>query len=390
MRVRRVLVAAVLVVAVLTTGASACRPQPPAGVSATATAAAEPGPTEINDLERRAAVPVPAGMAPHTLEFADVDHGYALYQRCDPDPSASPDTAGAAAANCSAAMVATLDGGQSWVARTLPVTRSRGFQLYVVDARTVLVAAAPDRWYVSHDSGRTFTPSPIGVRPPEYDLLGGPLEVACPSGAGDCARPSVLRVTPTARVPLASQPALPGTLVAARQGADGRVWAVSLQGDVAYPALSRDQGRSWLRGAPLGPGGGRRIERALLLVSADGADAWVVLVTAAGFPALWWWDQPAGRWRSGEVAGHPEPASAAGVAVAPAGAGVLAMVVNGRLGYVLDGGARWSWERTVRLASSVRALADGTLAVPTSVGLELWLGIGTGQARQWRHVLLVS
>lgn len=389
MRVRHVLTALTLVAAAVATGASACQPARPAGVATTPNTTAEPDRTEINDLERRAAAPVPRGLAPHTLEFADVDHGYALYQHCDPDASASPDAGGAAPLVCTAALAATLDGGQSWVARTLPVARSRGFQLYVVDAQTVVLAAAPNAWYVSHNAARTFTASPAGIRPVEYDLLAGPVAARCPAGADDCAHRSVVRVGPAGRAPLVTQPGLPGELVAAREGADGRIWAVALQAGVAYPALSRDQGRTWVRGGPLAPGG-RRVDHALLLLSADGADAWVVLLTVDGFPALWWWDQAGGRWRPGEAAGRPEPASGAGVSVAPAGHGVLAMVVNGRLGYVADGGAHWLWERTLRLASSVHALADGTLAVPTSVGLELWLGIGAGQVRQWRHILLVS
>ena len=221
-----------------------------------------------NPLDRRATAPVPAGFPVTDLEFVDADQGYALFQRCD-QPRA-----------CRVALGVTLDGGYSWLERSLPfVPQSRvslRVGLHDEAPNLLLLRAEPIGWFVSRDYGRTFAQRPLQPPPLEVNLTGPRYVHRCPVSDPACPPPRpVLAIGPTGAE--TARMAFPpvGDLVGLQAGADGRLWAAGREAGAAAVAVSADQGRSWapagsipLYGVPAG-------DPPMLAVSATGADVWL-------------------------------------------------------------------------------------------------------------------
>jgi hypothetical protein len=362
----RLLRALAVLMALLSMAAVSCQPFN-ARPAADPTQSADDSPgQDIPSGERQARLNVPAGLKVTTVDFADVDTGYALFVGC--------------ASQCSGALFVTLDGGFSWLQRQLPAVVASNLQVYVVDHSTVLLLAEPEGWYVSRNTGRSFAGSPHV--PDELALLDGRVRASCPGDqAGDgCARRAVWAQTDHGEQPVATQPPLPGALRDARLGGDARIWAVSLDGTTLNTAVSTDQGRTWRRQNPVTGPTNTAIVR--LYVSKDGGDVWLVASAGTGPPVAWWLDQAGWLPQADIPSLNPKL-----VSFAAAGNGALAVALGSRLGYLLmdAGRSRWMQANRPRGVASVTALPDGTLVAGRGAG-ERWLGSGTGFSRTWVHV----
>jgi hypothetical protein len=357
-----------------------------AGACERATSRPPPGPSQASGTgspgpyTRRATVPA-AGLRPQWVEFADAERGYALFTGCT-------------ANGCRGALFVSLNGGHSWLGRALPVTEGRNIQLYVVDAATIAVLVEPSGWYVSRDFGRSFIAYPPDREPAIMARLGlgGGVQARCPGGGDACAQRRVVAVdVEGAEAPVPAQPALPGELLRAQRGGDGRIWAVSAAADAhgngakaraLHTAVSTDRGQTWRRLTPV-TGEAPMLQ---LAISADGRDVWLAASPGVGWPSLWRYDDERG-WLP---VGVRRDAGQHRVAVAAAGDGTLAVAVRDRLGLIVDRGTRWVEPEPPVPAGWVSMLADGTLLASINTPGEIWLGTGAGARRDWVRVVITA
>ncbi|GAA0808673.1 hypothetical protein [Spirilliplanes yamanashiensis] len=314
---------------------------------------------------RRGGVRVPADFAQQTVEFADAARGAALFTRCRP-------------AGCAARLLVTADGGRTWQERDHPLPQADNQQLHVGAGGAVLLLAEPVAWFLSGDAGRTFRRIPYDPAGPpvEYRRLLGEYQVCCD---GD-ERPRIVRYPGGGGAqPVPAAPPLPGRVgaVAARPGA-AELWAAALDAGSPGAAVSRDQGRTWTGTALPGAAGG--LVRLRLLVSANGADVWLLgeREDRTRFPTVWRWE--GAGWRQLLANGHPDGYLSA-VAI---GDGLLAVTGPGGGGLA---GERWTptdWPAN----GWIRLLPDGTLEVADSRDGSVWLGAGDGVDRRWAQLVL--
>lgn len=306
-------------------------------------------------FERHSELPVAEGLRPQVMEFADAYTGYVLLAGCSQ--------------SCGGALFATFDGGQSWLERTLPFERAEAVNLWLVDAKTIIVSGRPAGWFRSTDGGRTFVRGGDGEDPGPAEYSRGP-GVGCVERRQECPRVLLLNGA-AAPVP----PPVNGELRAAARGPDGRLYAAAAAGTAVTAATSADGGRSW---APLGgPLAVPAADSVALSVSPDGKDVWLLAGGADALAAYLW--EPAG-WRQvrRDIAG-----AGRGSGVAAVGQGVLA-VAGSRFSYLYADGALRNADRPTN-ATSVRLLADGTLVTSTAPS-DVWLGTGDAAARLWSRV----
>ncbi|MET7965868.1 hypothetical protein [Micromonospora sp. NPDC005305] len=295
------------------------------------------------------------------VEFADAEHGYALFvAACDAPPPRG---------GCPAALLyATMDGGRTWRALRHPHPVAVSQQLYAVPGALVLLAE-PYGWYTSTDGGVTFAHT-TGGEPAALVAARGRFQVAEGLGAVAEWDGATLR-------PLPAQPAVPGLntvggsgdLVVAAGARDGRPFA----------AVSRDGGRHWVS-TPLS-WRGDEVGVLRVVIAPDGG-AWLVgeRPDRTGFPALW---RLVGgpEWAPVGAVGHPAQARS----VAPLGAELVAVTVPDGVGVVAGGRYyRVDWPLTGEHYLTV--LDDGTIAArgPDDVVL----GTGWTANRRWVRVVL--
>jgi hypothetical protein len=310
---------------------------------------------------------VPSGYRRMTVEFSDAEHGAALYVRCSAPTGGYND--------CAAVLVVTQDGGRSWQRREHPEPVAENQQLYVSRSGSIVLVAEPRGWYVSADYGRTFRTLPYGRLPVAYRTLEGPYEICCEGGG----IPRLRRFFGERSVPVATQPPIPGALVAVAYRPSWDLWAASLDGGRPYAAYSRDEGRTWTAAPVPEPDGG--LESLRLQSSTDQLDLWLIgdrdRIT---FPAVW--RLGASGWERPALSGTP-PTYAATAAV---GGGALAVTGPGGTG-LLTGTGRYvvtDWPA----GSWLRTLADGTLLVTDDTHGKVWLGVGGATERRWAELVL--
>jgi hypothetical protein len=337
-------------------------PQTPEPSAVQAVTAAAPTPT-IAFQVRTARVPVPPGYARSTVEFADAEHGAALFTRC-------------AQNECAAVILVTADGGASWQARRHPQPVAVYHQLYLGRDRTIVLLAEPSSWYVSSDDSRTFAPPPDKEQPPvAYRTLDGPYEICCDAHYGTKLR----RWTDGKAVGVPTKPPVSGKLsaVAYRPGRD--LWIAAISDGRPFTAVSHDEGRTWLVRPVSGPD--EQVAMLQLQVSADGGDVWLLAVSFQSRDFSTVWQLGAGGW--GRV---PADGPADGqLSAAALGGGLLAVTGPAGSG-VLRGGAPHAplgWP-----GGAVRLLRDGTLQLNPASGIGIWLGTGTGIDRSWTQLVL--
>ncbi|WP_341718289.1 hypothetical protein QQG74_00250 [Micromonospora sp. FIMYZ51] len=267
------------IVALLLTG--------PAGAYAVAGRGGEsdpptPDPSPSTDerlIERRVH---PTGVAGRLtgLRFVSSQHGWALFDTCQPvdQPSRT---------DCRRDLARTVDGGQTWQRTPLPDAANRprqegAFYLLAVDERTLTVGIGGG-YLVSTDGGASFSEHPREA-PPEATRRGVATRsgylLQCP-GSGplirlDCAEFELARVgapgPPTQPPVVLPNDAEPGLV----EGGDGRLWVTGPEGGRLRTVVSADGAASW-RQLPAVSGAVR------LLVSPDGRDAWLVGMSATAY-----------------------------------------------------------------------------------------------------------
>jgi hypothetical protein len=258
-RLSAALVAAALVIAVLTTGALLARsnrhpntaPAAPHPASSTTQKLAPATPPKPATVSKPAASTQVANWfrSIPSASMADSRHGFALVQTCNADGS-----------TCRNAISVTQD-GTHWVGRAAPVNTSNqdtvtggadAPSLTALGPRTVFFQAAPAgarSGFVSFDAGDTWRPVPPGVNG-RVDRIptGGVLEAMCPTGGSD----QCLTIALTVRLPgtgelakLAHQPDIAVESANAAPLPDGSWWVTGTSGGKPAVAVSRDDGRTW-------------------------------------------------------------------------------------------------------------------------------------------------
>jgi hypothetical protein len=340
-------------------------------------------PTSSVTEVRQGVLSAPAGYRVLTVEFGDASHGYAGLITNDP---IGPNQYGSA-------LYATVDGGQTWRELDDPQRTSPSPQLYVVDARTIVLLREPG-WFVSTDGGASFQARAGESSPAEMDGLSGEFQLDCESG------PCAVRH----RGSPVNQPDLPGALTGVAEvhiGApDSPVWTASMDNATPYTAVSRDRGATWQAVAvPEHPAG--RPSR--LAVTSGGGDVWLVgyvdLPAAAmgsivplrrketGIPVLWRLD--GGRWIARGILGAPSTDSAQfglGVySVAAAGGGFAAVAAPTGL-YLVDN--NWNAVELSPRVGWVNTLRDGTVFAAATDNQTYYLGSGSGSSIRWIQLVL--
>jgi hypothetical protein len=339
------------------------RRSPTEPVSSTPAApSAAPTPT-IDFAVRTARVPVPEGYARSTVEFADAEHGAALYTRC-------------VDGECAATVLVTADGGASWQVRRHPRPKAENHQMYVGRDGTIVLLAEPASWYVSRDEGGTFAATPGNLRPPiAYRTLDGPYGICCEGHRGT----KLVRWTGVRAVEVPTKPPVPGTLsaVAYRPGRD--LWIASISAGRPYTAVSRDEGSTWLSLPVSGPD--EQVAMVQMLVSADGGDVWLLAVATDSRDFSTAWQLAGGGWGRVPADGPPDGQLSA----AALGGGVLAVTGPAGSGLLRAGApyAPTGWP-----GGTFRLLRDGTLQLTVASGIGIWLGEGAGADRSWTQLVL--
>jgi hypothetical protein len=323
---------------------------------------------------RRTVASVAPGTEVTGLAFGSQDDGYTLLAKCAPGEFGKR--------HCSSTLLVTLDGGLSWIERTLPEYGDAELTLAVAGARTVGLGVTGTWWYVSVDEGRTFQRRPYAPLP--YELRPGDFGLVCPDPLvrGGCEGPLV-EYRPDGVRPVTTGPPLPGppsdVVVTGTT-----LWTAGTAGGRAYVATSLDRGTTWQRRDP--PPAPGPVTGARLTASADGTDVWLSATVDGGSIALWQFD-PSGIWRPVVPVG-PVPRLFQLVAL---GGGVLAATGVDGFGYLTAGGTRWIQSRqgVLRRVSAFTLLGDGTLLVHADEGT-VWIGIGAGLDRRWIDVTVLA
>ncbi|SCG48852.1 beta propeller repeat protein [Micromonospora inositola] len=311
------------------------------------------------DEVRHVRVAVPQRYDQPFVEFADAQHGYALFAACAGQPPGR---------GCPALLYVTVDGGRSWRALRHPRPAAQDQQLYAVPGALVLLAE-PYGWYTSIDGGATFAhttgaePLPLVAARGDYQVIEGL------GGVGEWDGRHLR--------PLAVQPSVPGLNTVGHYG--DLIVAAGAAAGRPYAAVSRDQGRHWL--STTVPFSGGEVGLLRVAFAPDGA-GWLIgeRPDRTGFPALWRFVRPR-SWEPERAVGHPAQARS----VAPIGVGLLA--VTGPDGAGMVAGGRYyhlDWPLTAEHYLTV--LTDGTIAArgPDDV----ILGTGWTANRRWIKVIL--
>nr|BFE64384.1 hypothetical protein GCM10020063_089100 [Dactylosporangium thailandense] len=280
MRRRRVLVFALAAALVTTLSAGSCAPNstPQAEQTPDGDVSYEDVPTaypSTDPKDRQTVVPVPKGTSPRGVEFADAGTGYALFTSC------------VAGTTCKAGLALTLDGGASWVARDLPFNDALDIDMRLGRGNVLILKAAPDGYFISRDTGRTFERRPLTPPPVELNLADPQYSVGCQDPAANgCAdaQPWVVGDDGN-RAPLPARPsgqhdwtgltaAANGTLWLTARSSGGAAGSSPAGGTTISVWSSSDHGRTWKsQGSTIAPQPDAVVRP---FVSPDGQDVWLV------------------------------------------------------------------------------------------------------------------
>ncbi|MEV6932346.1 hypothetical protein AB0M46_48735 [Dactylosporangium sp. NPDC051485] len=321
---------------------------------------------------RENVLPVPKGTSPRGVEFADPDTGYALFTSC---------VAGQA---CVVGLALTLDGGGSWVARDLPFNDAIDVDMHVGRGNVLIIKAAPDGYYVSRDTGRTFDKRPLTPPPAELQLAEPQYSVGCQdlaaSGCPDV-QPWVIGDDGTRRS-LPSRPSGVHRFTGLTAAADGTLWLTAQADAIASPEpgatisvwSSADHGKTW---QPQGTA--HAIDPTTTVrpvVRPDGGDVWLV---GARFAAR---RQPgSSSWV--EATAMREVAEVFSAEVLPGGA---VLIASNQGVWTVDTGQRVR-DPGARLIFRLRRLdATTILGYPAQQSGDVWLCTVHDKSCEWTHV----
>ncbi|MFG2011077.1 hypothetical protein ACGFNF_18630 [Micromonospora sp. NPDC048868] len=374
----------------LLTGVAALLLAGPAGAFVAAGRGADPDPPA--PLPTPSVSPTPTGQLPERkvalpgepgeladLRFVDARHGWALFDTCGPrDPDAT---------GCRRAVGRTTDGGATWQP-TAPLADAKGpASMLPIDDRT-LTLMDRDGYLVTTDGGAAWSRHPFSAPPPATQrstVTRSGFLIRCPGQDSlegrPCPRRELIRV---GSGPVRPQPPVALTEETEHrlvESGDGRLWLTVRDGDRLTVLLSADGAASWRR-LPAVAGAGR------LLVSPDGADAWLVSVREDGFDVAATkqvWRLVGSRWE--QRPGLPDNTSD----VAAANGGVLAVTsAYGSAGFWTGGHyvdvpeLRAALRDDTDASLSVEVLRDDTVVVST--GSAQIMGVNSGVTRTWTLV----
>ncbi|MFG1778815.1 hypothetical protein ACGFIG_20610 [Micromonospora sp. NPDC049048] len=330
-------------------------------------------------LDRKVILPDVSGRLTE-LRFVDARNGWALFDTCDtPDPGAE---------DCRRTVGRTADGGVTW-RPTAPLPDAKGSgRLLPVDERSLTLTVG-DGYLVTTDGGAAWSRHPFGSPPPATQAGSATRSgflVRCPGRDGlgargmQCPRGELVRI---GSGPVRPQPPVPLTGETDHrviEGGDGRLWLTVRDKGRLTVLVSDDAAATWRKLPTATRAGAGR-----LLVSPDGADAWLVTVSESEFSvtaATEVWRLVGGRWE--QRPGLPDGTSD----VAATNGGVLAVTgAYGTVGFWADGRYVDAPAVTAALrigadgSPSVEVLRDGTVVVTT--GSAQIVGVGSGVTRTW-------
>ncbi|MEV8514937.1 hypothetical protein [Dactylosporangium sp. NPDC051484] len=335
---------------------------------------ATPGGSE-DPHNRQNVVPVPKGTSPRGVEFADPNTGYALFTSC------------VASQSCQAGLVLTLDGGSSWVPRKLPFAAAIDVDMRLGRGNVLIIKAAPDGYFVSRDTGRTFERRPLTPPPVELNLAEPQYSVGCQdTAASGCSQPWTVGDDGN-RAPLPARPSGDHRYTGLTSTADGTLWltAQALAGTPSPAAgstvtvwSSADHGHTW---QPQGTAHATD-ETAVVrpVVAPDGSDVWLVGPHFAarrqrgttGSASVWT-----------EATAMREVAEVFSAEVLPGGA---VLIASNQGVWVLDQQQR-TRDPGARLVFRLRRLdAQTILGYPAQQSGEVWLCTTKNKSCDWSHV----
>ncbi|MFG2038680.1 hypothetical protein [Dactylosporangium sp. NPDC048998] len=379
---RRGLVVALAAVLLATLSAGSCAPngtaepqQTPGDDVSYEDVPATPGGSE-DPHNRQNVVPAPKGTSPRGVEFADPNTGYALFTSC------------VAGQPCQVGLVLTLDGGASWVERELPFDDAIDVDMRLGRGNVLIIKAAPDGYFVSRDTGRTFERRPLTPPPVELNLAEPQYSVGCQdtaaSGCAD-AQPWIIGDDGN-RAPLPARPSGSHWYTGLTSAADGTLWLTTQAVSAASPAAgstitvwsSADHGRTWQPQGTAHATDPTVVVRPV--VAPDGSDVWLI---GPRFAAR---RQPgttgsASVWT--EATAMREVAELFSAEVLPGGA---VLIASNQGVWVLDQQQR-TRDPGARLIFRLRRLDDQTiLGYPAQQSGEVWLCTIKTKTCDWTHV----
>ncbi|WP_426508899.1 hypothetical protein ACPPVO_59960 [Dactylosporangium sp. McL0621] len=384
MKRRPVLVLALAAALVSTLSAGSCAPNstPEPAQPTDGDVSYEDMPTaypSANPTDRQNVVPVPKGTSPRGVEFVDAGTGYALFTSC---------VAGGA---CKAGLALTLDGGSSWVERALPFNDAIDVDMRLGRGNVLIIKAAPDGYFISRDSGRTFQRRPLTPPPVELNLAEPQFSVGCqdPAATGcSDAQPWIVGDDGN-RAPLPGRPSGQHEWTGLAAAADGTLWLTARAAGGApgsSPAAgttisvwsSSDHGHSWKAQGNAFASQANAVVRPV--VSPDGGDVWLVgpqfaahMVAGRDGAAAGWTESTAMR----------EVAQVFSAEVLPAH---RLLIASGQGVWLLDGQQRVR-DTGARLIFRLRRLdATTILGYPAQQSGDVWLCTVGDQGCDWIHV----
>ncbi|HEX6683392.1 MAG TPA: hypothetical protein VF062_11380 [Candidatus Limnocylindrales bacterium] len=353
---------------------AACTPQiqsPPATL---------PAPAHGGIIEERVTqVAGVSGFDGPWIEFANRDHGYAMFTMCTADA-------------CTARLFSTVDGAKSWKGREHPQPVAKNQQMYVTGPETVVLLSEPDAWYITRDGAASWQRVAYtqGVQPPEYPAGDGGRFYLEDSGAiRDLRDPKAHLPAPEGATWLTNSPT-------------GDLWLTGEKGGAPLTWFAEREPNTW-RPVPVPQQAGRPVFSARVTTSADGKDTWLIAdqepapagsggtararglaLKATGLPLIW---------RFVNLTWVPVPTSGIderphwSYSAASAGDGMIVVSGPEGLTYLRD--------RVVHSAPNpvlgwVGRLRDGTLFGQATHNEAVYLSSGTGSARDWIKVVLAN
>jgi hypothetical protein len=325
---------------------------------------------------RQNIVPVPKGTSPRVVEFADPNTGYALFSSC---------VGGQA---CQVGLVITLDGGGSWVARKLPFDDATDVDMRLGRGNVLIIKAAPDGYFVSRDTGRTFQQRPLSPPPIELNLAEQQFPVGCPDlTASGCPDPQPwVTGDDGLRKPLPGRPSGSHDYTGLAAATDGTLWLSAQAPDTAAPPgvtinvwSSADHGRTWQAQGAAHASDPKVVAHPV--VAPDGSDVWLV---GARFAAR---RTPGGSGAWTEANTMREVAEVFSAEVLPGG---VLLVASGQGVWLVDLQQR-TRDAGARVIFRLRRLdATTILGYPAQQSGEVWLCAVQSRKCDWSRISVMS
>ncbi|HCT79479.1 MAG TPA: hypothetical protein DGT23_23530 [Micromonosporaceae bacterium] len=327
------------------------------------------GPVLLTD--RVSWVDVPVGYEPQ-LEFYDSANGYALFVKWEQQRKAE------------AILFRTKDGGATWQKLTHPRPVAENQQLYAAGPQDVVLWAEPHGWYVSQDSGDSWQETKEDQTSTDFGRF------FIDYGPG-YAGPALIR---DREQPGQTSPVPPGFEHARLTNDSARVWLAAVKngqpittrrgtGDFEPVSVPKQPGRDAIHArVDIAAGDVWLIAEQDSVMTSSGTRgvARASVLKGTGLPLVW--QLVNGAWVARPFTGIEEKPGWP-YSVAPVGDGALIVAGGGQTGYFRGG---FYPVLNMQNLDWVSALPDGTVLGRTNRAGTVYLGQGTGMARNWVRV----